>query len=54
MTATINRIRAFFVEQTSNLRAVQLLSGHSKFESTVKYPGIEVDDAIEIAERIKV
>ena len=43
-----------FVEQTGNLRVVQLLPGHSKIESTVKYPGIEVGDAIEIAERVEV
>lgn len=34
--------------RTGNLRAVQLLLGHSKIESTVCYLGIEVDDAIEI------
>ncbi len=36
--------------KTKNLRAVQLLLGHSKLESTVRYLGIEVDDALEIAE----
>ena len=36
--------------RTGNLRAVQLLLGHTKIESTVRYLGIEVDDAIEIAE----
>ena len=36
--------------RTKNLRAVQLLLGHSKLESTVRYLGIEVDDALEIAE----
>jgi hypothetical protein len=35
--------------QTGNLTAVVLLLGHSKFESTVRYLGIEVDDAFEIA-----
>ncbi|MBS0234836.1 MAG: hypothetical protein JSR99_15275 [Proteobacteria bacterium] len=35
-------------------RLVQLLLGHSKIESTVKYLGIEVDDAIEIAEKIDI
>jgi hypothetical protein len=40
--------------QTKNLRAVQLLLGHSKVEGTVRYPGIEVDDALEIAEKIDV
>ena len=34
-----------------NLGAVQLLFGHTKIESTVRYPGIEVDDALEMAER---
>ena len=35
-------------------RAVQLPLGHSKIESTVRYLGIEVDDAIEIAEKIAI
>jgi len=37
--------------RTKNLRAVQLLLGHTKLESTVRYLGIEVDDALEIAEQ---
>jgi integrase len=36
--------------RTGNLRAVQLLLGHTKIESTVRYLGIEVDDALTIAE----
>jgi site-specific recombinase XerC len=40
--------------RTGNLRAVQLLLGHTKIESTVRYLGIEVDDAIEIAEKIDI
>ena len=39
---------------TGNLRAVQLLLGHTKIESTVKYLGIEVDDALAIAEQVEV
>ena len=40
--------------QTKNLRAVQLLLGHKKLESTVRYLGIEVDGALEIAELTEV
>mgnify|MGYP000557045840 CR=1 FL=1 len=40
--------------RTKNLRAVQLLLGHSKLESTVRYLGIEVEDALEMAERTEV
>jgi len=39
--------------RTKNLRAVQLL-GHTKLESTVRYLGIEVDDALEMAEQTEV
>jgi integrase len=40
--------------QTKNLRAVQLLLGHSKLDSTVQYLGIEIDDALEMSEQIDV
>jgi len=40
--------------RTKNLRAVQILLGHSKLESTIRYLGIEVDDALEMAERTEV
>jgi site-specific recombinase XerC len=39
---------------TKNLRAVQLLLGHSKLESTVRYLGIEVHDALEISEQTEI
>ena len=39
--------------RTKNLRAVQLLLGHTKLESTVRYLGIEVDDTLEIASRLR-
>ena len=40
--------------RTGNLRAEPLLLGHSKIESTVRYLGVEVDDAIELAEKIEI
>jgi hypothetical protein len=40
--------------RTKNLTAVQLLLRHSKLESTVRYLGIKVDDALEMAEEIHV
>jgi integrase len=41
-------------KRTKNLRAVQLLLGHSKVESTIRYLGIEVDDALEISEQTEI
>jgi len=40
--------------RTKNLRAVQVLLGHSELESTVRYVGIEEDDALEISERTEI
>jgi integrase len=40
--------------RTGNIGAVQLLLGHTKIESTVRYLGIEVDDALAIAEQVDV
>jgi integrase len=42
---------ALIYRRTGNLHAVQLLLGHNKLESTVRYLGIEVDDALAIAEQ---
>ena len=54
-THTMRRTKATLIYQrTKNLRAVQLLLGHTKLESTVRYLGIEVDDALEIAEQTDV
>lgn len=54
-THTMRRTKAALIyRKTKNLRVVQLLLGHSKLESTVRYLGIEVDDALEIAEQTEV
>src|SRR5437764_2475017 len=51
-THSMRRTKATMIyRRTRNLRAVQLLLGHTKLESTVRYLGIEVDDALEIAEQ---
>jgi integrase len=50
-THTMRRTKATLIyKRTKNLRAIQLLLGHTKLESTVRYLGIEVDDALEISE----
>lgn len=50
-THSLRRTKASLIyRRTKNLRAVQLLLGHTKLESTVRYLGIEVDDALELAE----
>lgn len=54
-THSLRRTKATLIyKRTGNLRAVQLLLGHTKIESTVRYLGIEVDDALEIAEQVDV
>ncbi len=54
-THSLRRTKASLIyRRTKNLRAVQLLLGHTKLESTVKYLGIEVDDALEMAEQMDI
>jgi integrase len=54
-THSLRRTKATLIyRRTGNLRAVQLLLGHTKIESTVRYLGIEVDDALTIAEQVDV
>jgi integrase len=54
-THTMRRTKATLIYKRSrNLRTVQLLLGHSKLESTVRYLGIEVDDALEISEQTEI
>lgn len=54
-THSLRRTKASLIyRRTKNLRAVQLLLDHTKLESTVRYLGIEVDDALEMAEQTDV
>jgi integrase len=54
-THSLRRTKATLIyRRTGNLRAVQLLLGHTKIESTVRYLGIEVDDALTIAEQVDI
>jgi integrase len=54
-THSLRRTKATLIyRRTGNLRAVQLLLGHTKIESTVRYLGIEVDDALAIAEQVDI
>jgi hypothetical protein len=53
-THSMRRTKAAQIyKKTGNLRAVQLLLGHTKLESTVRYLGIEVDDALSISEQVE-
>ena len=54
-THTLRRTKASLIyRRTKNIRAVQLLLGHTKLESTVRYLGIDVDDALELSEQTEV
>ena len=54
-THSLRRTKATLIyRRTKNLRAVQLLLGHTKLESTVRYLGVEVDDALEISEKTEI
>ena len=54
-THSLRRTKATLIyKRTQNLRAVQLLLGHRKLESTVRYLGIEVDDALEMSEQTEI
>lgn len=54
-THSMRRTKATIIyRQTKNIRAIQLLLGHSKIESTVRYLGIDVDDALELSEHTEI
>ncbi len=53
-THSMRRTKAALIyKKTGNLRAVQLLLGHTRLASTVRYLGVEVDDALRIAEQVE-
>lgn len=53
-TLSLRRTKiALLYKKTGNLRACQLLLGHTKLESTVRYLGVEVDDALELSEGLE-
>ncbi|MCF6445639.1 tyrosine-type recombinase/integrase [Nereida sp. MMG024] len=54
-THSLRRTKAAEIyRKTSNLRAVQLLHGHTKVDSTLRYLGVELEDALSVAERIDI
>ena len=54
-THSLRRTKATMIyRRTGNLRAVQLLLGHTKIESTVRYLGIDIDDALAISEQVEI
>jgi integrase len=54
-THSMRRTKAAQIyRKTGNLRAVQLLLGHTKLESTVRYLGIEIDDALSLSEQLEI
>jgi len=54
-THSLRRTKAALIyRRTKNLRVIQLLLGHAKLESTVRYLGIEIEDALEVAEQTEI
>ncbi len=54
-THSLRRTKAAIIYRaTGNLRAVQILLGHTKIETTVRYLGVDVEDALTLAEGTEV
>ena len=54
-TQSLRRTNASIIyKATGNLRAVQILLGHAKIDSTVRYLGVDVEDALELSERTEI
>ena len=50
-TRSLRRTKASIIyKQTGNLRAVQILLGHTKIESTVRYLGVDIEDALSLSD----
>ncbi len=54
-THSLRRTKASMIYRaTGNIRAIQILLGHSKIENTVRYHGVDVEDALLLAERTEI
>ena len=54
-THSLRRTKASLIYKTTgNLRAVQILLGHGRIENTVRYLGVDVDDALTLSERVEI
>lgn len=54
-THSLRRTKASIIyNATGNLRAIQILLGHSKIENTVRYLGVDIEDALTLAEKTEI
>jgi site-specific recombinase XerC len=54
-THSLRRTKAAMIyKATGNLRAIQILLGHTKIENTVRYLGVDIEDALDLAERTEI
>jgi site-specific recombinase XerC len=54
-THSLRRTKASIIyKATGNLRAIQILLGHSKIENTVRYLGDDIEDALTLAEKTEI
>lgn len=54
-THSLRRTKASLIyKATGNLRAIQMLLGHSKIENSVRYPGVDVDGALSLSETTEI
>lgn len=54
-THSLRRTKAAIIyKATGNLRAIQILLGHTKIENTVRYLGVDIEDALELAEKTEI